>query len=138
MRGEIRDVWFWRKADISILNRDVRCAPLNGHSQVDVAAERAPLEMPRGGHPTGPREDSAMLRTQILAAIASQPGISARQLRQQLAPATLRQVHSAINELHKSGEIQRTGFGQYQTRQQRPPAAATVNGIPLARLMAGR
>jgi len=81
-----------------------------------------------------------MLRKQVLAAIASQPGISTKQLRQQLAPATMKQVHSAIGELRKSGAIQQIGFGQYRARtQQRPAAAANaVQGIPLARLMAGR
>jgi hypothetical protein len=81
-----------------------------------------------------------MLRAAILAAIASQPGISAKELRRLLALPNLKKLHVEIAELRRSGEIVPTSHGRYRLphRPRRPAAADRYQPEQLARMMAGR
>jgi hypothetical protein len=82
-----------------------------------------------------------MLRDTVLTVITQHPGISAKQLRQRLAPATMKQVHSVIGELRKSGAITQTSHGHYRAGRSRAPSGAPdriERGQPLRLLMAGR
>jgi len=80
-----------------------------------------------------------MLRAAILAAIASQPDISANELRRLLAFPN-KKLHVEIAALRRSGEIEPTSHGRYRLRhrQRRPAAADRYQPEQLARMMAGR
>lgn len=60
-----------------------------------------------------------MLRDQILASIAQQPGITVAKLRD-LMPARRSQLNNAILSLRVRGDIVSAGYGRYQLSSPRP------------------
>jgi predicted transcriptional regulator len=78
-----------------------------------------------------------MIRARILAIIAASPGISARELKEQLQIGT-GALYNILTDLKRTHAIEPAGYGRYRVTAPRTATAGAGQIMPLAKLMAGR